>query len=94
MKHIPKARRSALTYRTLLTTTFLAVCTVLCPLAATVTAQSPNADLGGTWKGELGEGSAKLHLVLTITKSRAGEFSGELNSVDQGATLQIGRAHV
>ena len=58
-------------------------------LAAGAAAQGANADLAGTWKGELGEGAAKLHLVLTITKASNGEFSGELNSVDQGAKLPM-----
>ncbi len=46
-------------------------------------------DLAGTWKGELGEGAGKLHIVLTIIKLTGGEFSGQLNSVDQGATLPM-----
>jgi murein DD-endopeptidase len=46
-------------------------------------------DLAGTWKGELGEGDAKLHIVLTITKTASGEFSGQLQSVDQGATIPM-----
>src|SRR5215472_671673 len=58
-------------------------------LAAGAAAQGANADLAGNWKGELGEGAAKLHLVLTITKASNGRFSGELNSVDQGAKLPM-----
>lgn len=46
-------------------------------------------DLAGTWKGELGQGAAKLRIVLTITKLAGGEFSGQLVSVDQGATLPM-----
>lgn len=92
MKQISKAHYSVPLPRTPFATTFLALCILLCLttfLAAGRTAQSPNTDLAGTWKGELGEGAAKLHLVLTITKSANGEFSGELNSVDQGATLPM-----
>jgi hypothetical protein len=48
-----------------------------------------NADFAGTWKGELGEGAAKLHIVLTITKLSSGEFSGQLQSVDQGSTIPM-----
>ena len=47
------------------------------------------ADLAGTWKGELGQGAAKLHIVLTITKSSDGAFSGQLNSVDQGSVIPM-----
>jgi murein DD-endopeptidase len=50
---------------------------------------APNGDLAGTWKGELGEGTAKLHIVLTITKSSDGAFSGQLNSVDQGSVIPM-----
>jgi murein DD-endopeptidase len=52
-------------------------------------AASPGGDLAGTWKGELGGSAATLHLVLTITKGAGGEFSGRLDSVDQGATLPM-----
>ncbi len=45
--------------------------------------------LAGTWKGELGEGAGKLHIVLTITKLSSGELSGQLVSVDQGATIPM-----
>jgi len=92
MKTISKVRHFVPTRRTPFITTFLAVCTLLCLatlLAAGLAAQSPNTDLAGTWKGELGEGAGKLHLVITITKSADGAFSGELESVDQGATLPM-----
>jgi len=46
-------------------------------------------DLPGTWKGELGGEGAKLHIVLTITKNASGEFAGQLNSIDQGATIPM-----
>jgi murein DD-endopeptidase MepM/ murein hydrolase activator NlpD len=47
------------------------------------------SDGSGTWKGELGEGAAKLHIVLTLTKTSSGDFTGALNSVDQGASLPM-----
>ncbi|MGB9466592.1 MAG: hypothetical protein WBR10_15905, partial [Candidatus Acidiferrum sp.] len=58
---------------------------------ARAAAQAAKADdaLAGTWKGELGEASAKLHIVLTITKLTGGEFSGQLHSVDQGSTIPM-----
>jgi hypothetical protein len=52
-------------------------------------AAKAESDLAGTWKGELGQGAAKLRVVLTITKLAGGEFSGQLVSVDQGATLPM-----
>jgi murein DD-endopeptidase len=47
------------------------------------------SDLAGTWRGALGEGAGKLRVVLTIAKLAGGEFSGQLLSVDQGATLPM-----
>ena len=72
--------------------TFVAMLAALTWLAAVPCSAMPQAganDLAGTWKGELGDGAAKLHLVLTITKAPSGEFSGQVNSVDQGATLPL-----
>src|SRR3974390_3411257 len=92
MKPISKARHSVSTRQSRFAAIFLPRCLLLCLpaiLAPGLGAQSPNADPAGTWKGELGEGAAKLHLVITITKSANGEFSGELESVDQGATLPM-----
>lgn len=45
--------------------------------------------LAGTWKGELGQGAAKLHIVLTVTKLATGEYTGQLLSVDQGSTIPM-----
>ena len=55
------------------------------PCPASAQAAKTETDLTGTWKGELGAGAGKLHIVLTITKAADGAFSGQLNSVDQGA---------
>ncbi len=46
-------------------------------------------DITGSWTGALGAGSNQLHLVLTLKKSDSGEYSGDLNSVDQRAVLPI-----
>jgi murein DD-endopeptidase len=52
-------------------------------------AGAPNG-IVGTWKGVLGEGADQLHLLLTITRPGAGgEYSGQLNSVDQSAVLPM-----
>jgi murein DD-endopeptidase len=50
------------------------------------------AGLQGTWEGTLGSGAAKLRLIVTLTKITEGSYAGKLNSVDQGATLQIENA--
>jgi hypothetical protein len=53
-------------------------------------AQEAPKGVEGTWEGALGAGSPRqLRLVLTITKSSDGSFSGVLDSVDQGATLPL-----
>jgi murein DD-endopeptidase len=72
--------------------TFVALATALLLSAVLPLSARPQAaasDLAGTWKGELGAGAAKLHIVLTITKSSDGSFSGELNSVDQGSVIPL-----
>ena len=46
-------------------------------------------DAAGTWEGTLGAGANNLRLIVTLTKSSGGIYSGQLNSVDQGATLVV-----
>jgi murein DD-endopeptidase len=60
------------------------------PARAAGQAAKADSDLAGTWKGELGADAAKLHIILTITKSADGAFAGQLNSVDQGAVIPMG----
>ena len=45
--------------------------------------------LQGTWQGTLDAGGTKLRVVLTVTKSDAGAYSGKLDSLDQGAIIPI-----
>ena len=59
------------------------------PCSAAAQDAKASGDLSGTWKGELGEGSAKLHIVLIISKSASGEFTGQLQSTDQGTTIPM-----
>ncbi|MEO8727346.1 MAG: M23 family metallopeptidase, partial [Acidobacteriaceae bacterium] len=60
-------------------------------LPASSRAQTPPgpADISGSWAGILDAGSSQLHLVLTFKKADNGEYSGQLNSVDQGAVLPL-----
>jgi len=67
--------------RTLIAVTGILISTLLFGQAA--------PDVAGTWTGVLGSGSAQLHLTLTITKGSGGEFTAQLNSVDQGAVLPV-----
>jgi hypothetical protein len=45
--------------------------------------------LEGKWEGALGSGEAKLRVIVTISKNSSGEYSGSLNSVDQGVMLPM-----
>ena len=56
---------------------------------AAVAAATESTALAGTWTGALGAGATQLHLVLTITRISGGEYTAELNSVDQGAILPV-----
>jgi murein DD-endopeptidase len=47
------------------------------------------AGLEGTWEGILG---GRLHLIVSISKASSGDLTGQLNSVDQNATLPIEKA--
>jgi dipeptidyl aminopeptidase/acylaminoacyl peptidase len=51
--------------------------------------QTQAKDFEGSWQGVLEAGGTKLRLSLTITKSDAGAYSGKLDSLDQGATIQL-----
>jgi hypothetical protein len=44
------------------------------------------ANLQGDWKGTLG---GQLHLIVTLAMQPDGTYTGNLNSVDQGATLPL-----
>jgi murein DD-endopeptidase len=60
----------------------------LSPLANAQTTP-PETDVAGSWTGALGAGAQQLHLVLTVTRVGSGQYSGEVNSVDQGSTFPI-----
>ena len=59
------------------------------PARATGQAANIGSDLAGAWKGELGEGADKLHILLTISKTADGGFAGQGQSVEQGATFPL-----
>ena len=66
---------------------------MLCLIAAALLSTAGDARAGrnleGTWRGTLGEGAGKLRLVLTLARSGDGAYSGVIESIDQGATIQI-----
>jgi len=45
--------------------------------------------LEGTWRGSLDAGGQTLRLVLTVSKSADGTYSGKLDSVDQGSIIPV-----
>jgi hypothetical protein len=58
-------------------------------LSCQVFSQTPATGFEGSWQGTLEAGGQKLRLVVTVTKSDAGTYTGKLESVDQGATIPI-----
>jgi uncharacterized protein len=54
-----------------------------------VFSQTPAKDFEGRWQGTLEAGGTKLRLALTVTRSDAGAYAGELDSLDQGATIPV-----
>ena len=43
--------------------------------------------LEGIWNGTLDAGGTQLRIIVTVTKSDSGAYSGKFESVDQGATV-------
>ena len=58
-------------------------------LSCQVFGQTPSKDFAGSWHGTLEAGGQKLRVVVTLTKSDAGAYTGKLDSLDQGATIPI-----
>src|SRR5215510_46696 len=58
-------------------------------LTGQVFGQTQAKDFDGAWQGTLEAGGTKLRLVVTVTKSDAGVYTGKLDSLDQNATLPI-----
>lgn len=78
--------RSIATFVALLA--FLVLCSVF-PAQAALQDAKNETGFAGAWKGELGTGTEKLHIVLTVTKLASGEYTGQLLSVDQGSTIPM-----
>ncbi len=71
----------------------LVVGLILSPMARSEQANS-TADISGSWSGALGAGQNQLHLIITFSKLGNGEYSGQVNSVDQGAVLPMSSVKV
>jgi uncharacterized protein len=61
----------------------------LLSLSSQVFAQTPAKDFEGSWRATLEGDGSKVRLVVTVTKSAAGAYTGKLESLDQGATVPI-----
>ncbi len=66
----------------------IAVLLILICLAGQLFGQTPAKSLEGSWHGTLDAGQ-KLRLVLTVSKSPDGAYSGKMDSLDQGAIIPI-----
>jgi hypothetical protein len=51
--------------------------------------QSPSEDIEGSWQSTLEADGTKLRLVLTVTRSDAGAYAAQLDSLDQGAAIPV-----
>ena len=61
----------------------------LLSLSCQVLGQTPAKGFEGWWKGTLKAGGTNLRLALTVEKSESGAYAGNLDSLDQGATIPI-----
>src|SRR5262245_38833625 len=69
--------------------TSLLMLLLLLGLSCPVIGQTQAKGFEGTWQGTLEAGGQKLRLVVTVTKSDAGTYTGKLDSLDQGASIPI-----
>ncbi len=67
----------------------LLILLVVIGLSWQVFGQTPAKGLEGSWHGTLDAGSTKLRLLVTVTRSESGVYSGKLESLDQGANIPL-----
>lgn len=79
------------TTRSVIKTIIGLVCSFSCAAAP---ALSEAESLSGDWSAILGDGPGKLRLLINLEQSGDGSYSGEMNSIDQGAKLPIESASV
>jgi len=61
----------------------------LAGLCSQLMGQTPAKGLEGSWQGVLDAGSAKLRIVVPVTRSETGTYAGKFESLDQNATIPI-----
>jgi pimeloyl-ACP methyl ester carboxylesterase len=59
------------------------------PATLAASATSATSLVAGTWGGVLEAAQGSLRLVLTVTRLTSGEYSAEVDSVDQGSVLPV-----
>jgi len=62
---------------------------LLVGLSAELFAQTSDKGFEGSWRGTLEAGATKLRIVLSVTRSAAGTYTGNFESLDQGATIPL-----
>jgi len=62
---------------------------LLLGLSCQLFGQTVTKNFDGSWQGTLEAGGTKLRIVLTVTKSDAGVYTGKFDSLDQGASIPI-----
>jgi uncharacterized protein len=67
----------------------LLILVLLLVLPGPLFGQTTAKDFEGSWQGTLDAGAARLRLLVTVTKSEAGIYSGKFDSLDQGASIPI-----
>lgn len=65
----------------------LGVLLILVSVTIQAFAQTSAPGLEGSWSGTLEGFGSKLRIVVTVTKSTAGIYTGQFESIDQGATV-------
>jgi dipeptidyl aminopeptidase/acylaminoacyl peptidase len=68
-------------------TSFVLLLLAVCSLQAF--GQTPPKGLEGFWNGVLEAGDTKLRVRITVTKSDAGVYAGNFESLDQSATIPL-----
>src|SRR4051812_44311516 len=58
-------------------------------LSCQIIGQTPAKGFEGSWQGTLEAGDQKLRVVLAVTRSDAGVYTGKFDSLDQGASIPI-----
>jgi len=59
--------------------------TIAAPLSSAAYVRRPDSPLQGAWKGTINAGGVPLRLVVKISETAPGKFTGTMDSTDQGS---------